>query len=115
MNRDKLITRASAMIRDMAPGYTPPEPPKLTLPGQAIYTKMEAFMADGVAKGWFKPHNKTTAMEIATIVVNTASDAQLQVTEQDMFDRERAAFLRLAKTSETKGWINAMLSGNAIE
>ena len=115
MNRDKLITRASAMIRDMAPGYTPPEPPKMTLPGQAIFAKMDAFMADGLAKGWFKPHNKTTAMEIATIVVNTTSDAQLQVTEQDMFDRERAAFLRLAKTSETKGWINAMLSGAAIE
>ena len=72
-------------------------------------------MAAGVAKGWFKPHNKTTAMEIATIVVNTASDAQLQVTEQDMFDRERAALLRLTNTSETQGWINAMPSGNAIE
>ena len=115
MNRDKLITRASAMIRNMAPGYTPPESPKMTLPGQAIFAKMDAFMADGLAKGWFKPHNKTTAMEIATIVVNTSSDAPLEVTEQDMFDRERAAFLRLAKTPETKGWINAMLSGAAIE
>jgi 3-hydroxyacyl-CoA dehydrogenase len=46
---------------------------------------MDAFMTDGVAKGWFKPHNKTTAMEIATIVVNTSSDAPLEVTEQDMF------------------------------
>ena len=115
MNRDKLITRASAMIREMASSYTPPEPPKMTLPGQAIYAKMDAFMADGVTKGWFKPHNKTTAMEIATIVVNTTSDAPLEVTEQDMFDRERAAFLRLAKTPQTKGWINAMLSGAAIE
>jgi 3-hydroxyacyl-CoA dehydrogenase len=76
---------------------------------------MEAFMADGLAKGWFKPHNKTTAMEIATIVVNTASDAPLEVTEQDMFDRERAAFLRLAKTPDTKRWISAMLSGADIE
>ena len=115
MNRDKLITGASAMIREMAPGYTPPEPPKMTLPGQAVYAKMDAFMTDGVAKRWFKPHNKTTAMEIATIVVNTSSDTPLEVTEQDMFDRERAAFLRLAKTPETKGWINAMLSGAAIE
>jgi 3-hydroxyacyl-CoA dehydrogenase len=115
MNRDKLITGASAMIREMAPDYTPPEPPKMTLPGQAVYAKMDAFMTDGVAKRWFKPHNKTTAMEIATIVVNTSSDTPLEVTEQDMFDRERAAFLRLAKTPETKGWINAMLSGAAIE
>ena len=72
-------------------------------------------MANGLAKGWFKTHNKTTAMEIATIVVNTASDAPLEVTEQDMFDRERAAFLRLAKTLDTKRWITAMLLGVAIE
>ena len=115
MNRDKLITRATALLADMAPGYTPPTPPKMILPGKAIFGKMEAFMADGLAKGWFKPHNKTTAMEIATIVVNTASDAPLEVTEQDMFDRERAAFLRLAKTPDTKRWITAMLSGADIE
>ena len=115
MNRDKLITRATALLADMAPGYTPPTPLKLTLPGKAVSGKMEVFMADGLAKGWFKPHNKTTAMEIATIVVNTASDAPLEVTEQDMFDRERAAFLRLAKTPDTKRWITAMLSGAEIE
>ena len=115
MNRDKLITRATALLADMAPGYTPPTPLKLTLPGKAVFGKMEVFMANGLAKGWFKPHNKTTAMEIATIVVNTASDAPLEVTEQDMFDRERAAFLRLAKTPDTKRWITAMLSGAEIE
>ncbi len=115
MNRDKLITRATALLADMASGYTPPTPLKLTLPGKAVFGKMEVFMADGLAKGWFKPHNKTTAMEIATIVVNTASDAPLEVTEQDMFDRERAAFLRLAKTPDTKRWISAMLSGAEIE
>ena len=115
MNRDKLITRGTALLADMAPGYTPPTPLKLTLPGKAVFGKMEVFMADGLAKGWFKPHNKTTAMEIATIVVNTVSDAPLEVTEQDMFNRERAAFLRLAKTPDTKRWITAMLSGADIE
>jgi 3-hydroxyacyl-CoA dehydrogenase len=115
MNRDKLITRATAMLADMAPCYRPPTLLKMSLPGKAIYDKMECFMANGLAKGWFKTHNKTTAMEIATIVVNTASDAPLEVTEQDMFDRERAAFLRLAKTLDTKRWITAMLLGVAIE
>jgi 3-hydroxyacyl-CoA dehydrogenase len=76
---------------------------------------MDSFMSDGVNKGWFKPHNKTTAMEIAKIVINTRSDETLDVSEQDMFDRERAAFLNLAKTPETKRWIKAMLSGAEIE
>ncbi len=111
MNRDKLISQATAWIAEMAASYAPPAPQTYTLPGKAILQKMDDFMSDGVAKKWFLPHNKTTAMEIATIVVNTDSDDTLQVTEQDMFDRERAAFLRLAKTDTTKKWINAMLAG----
>ena len=115
MNRDKLITQATEMLTKMAPNYTPPKPPKMTLPGKALLSKMDSFMSDGVNKGWFKPHNKTTAMEIAKIVINTRSDETLDVSEQDMFDRERAAFLNLAKTPETKRWIKAMLSGAEIE
>jgi 3-hydroxyacyl-CoA dehydrogenase len=115
MNRDKLITQATNILTQMADTYTPPKSPKMILPGKALLSKMDNFMSDGVAKGWFKPHNKTTAMEIATIVVNTASDENLEVSEQNMFDRERAAFLNLAKTPETKLWINAMLSGEEIE
>lgn len=115
MNRDKLITRATEIIADMAPTYAPPTVPAMTLPGKSVLQKMDDFMSKGVAKGWFKEHNKTTAMEIATIVVNTDSDDPLNVSEQDMFDRERAAFLRLAKTPTTARWINAMLAGDEIE
>jgi len=115
MNRDKLITQATVLLEKMAVNYTPPIRPQMDLPGNAILQKMDDFMADGVAKGWFKPHNKTTAMQIATIVVNTTSDEPLTVTEQDMFNRERAAFLHLAKTSDTKRWIKAMLSGSEIK
>lgn len=115
MNRDKLITQATKMIMEMSPNYRPPAPPKMVLPGKSILSKMDRFMSEGVTKGWFKPHNKTTAMEIATIVINTTSDDSLEVSEQDMFDRERAAFLKLAKTPQTKRWINAMLSGAEID
>ena len=103
------------MIMEMSPNYRPPDPPKMVLPGKSILSKMDRFMSEGVTKGWFKPHNKTTAMEIATIVINTTSDDSLEVSEQDMFDRERAAFLKLAKTPQTKRWINAMLSGAEID
>ena len=115
MNRDKLISNAERIIAEMAPSYAPPTPPSMVLPGRGVMQKMDDFMANGVAKGWFKPHNKTTAMEIATIVVNTDGDGPLQVSEQDMLDRERAAFLRLAKTPQTAQWINAMLAGEEME
>ncbi|MEL7301884.1 MAG: 3-hydroxyacyl-CoA dehydrogenase NAD-binding domain-containing protein [Pseudomonadota bacterium] len=114
MNRDKLITTATARI-DGWSGYRPPEAPRFTLPGRSILAEMESFMDKGVAKGWFTPHNKTTAMEIATIVVNTDADTPHEQSEQDMLDRERAAFLRLAKTPESKARIDGVLTGTEVE
>ncbi|MEM6729340.1 MAG: 3-hydroxyacyl-CoA dehydrogenase, partial [Pseudomonadota bacterium] len=114
MNRDKLITRATDRINAWE-GYTPPAPPLFTLPGKGILTHMSDFMDQGLAKGWFTPHNKTTAMEIATIVVNTKADAPLEQSEQDMLDRERAAFLRLAKTPESRARIAGVLTGIDVD
>ncbi|MEO0664953.1 MAG: enoyl-CoA hydratase-related protein, partial [Pseudomonadota bacterium] len=115
MNRDKLITEATAFIEEMAEGYQAPPEPHFLLPGKSLLEKMDTFMSDGVAKGWFTPHNKTTAMEIATIVVNTGSEDALEQSEQDLLDRERAAFLRLAKTPESKARIDGVLTGKDVQ
>ena len=109
MNRDKLITEATKDITEMAAGYLAPAERSYTLPGRALHAKMDEFMSDGVAKGWFTPHNKTTALAIGTIVVNMESDASVEVSEQDLYDRERAAFLTLARTPETLARIQTML------
>ncbi len=114
MNRDKLITEATARIRNWGP-YHPPAKPSFTLPGNSVLTAMSDFMDQGLKKGWFTQHNKTTAMEIATIVVNVDADLPETVSEQDMLDRERAAFLRLAKTPESRARIEGMLAGDPIE
>ncbi|MEM9436326.1 MAG: 3-hydroxyacyl-CoA dehydrogenase family protein, partial [Pseudomonadota bacterium] len=114
MNRDKLITQATAYIGELAPGYQAPPEPHFLLPGASLLEKMDTFMTDGVTKGWFTPHNKTTAMEIATIVVNTSADEPLEQAEQDLLDRERAAFLRLAKTPESKARIQGVLKGTEV-
>ncbi|MEO0342160.1 MAG: 3-hydroxyacyl-CoA dehydrogenase NAD-binding domain-containing protein [Pseudomonadota bacterium] len=109
MNRDKLITEATAEIKAMQDGYTPPTEQEYLLPGKSVLEKMDTFMSDGVAKGWFTPHNKTTALAIGTIVVNTENESTISVSEQDLYDRERAAFLTLARTSQTLERIQTML------
>ncbi|MGR3491197.1 MAG: 3-hydroxyacyl-CoA dehydrogenase NAD-binding domain-containing protein [Shimia sp.] len=114
MNRDKLVRTAQARIAAWGP-YAPPAEPEVTLPGRAILAKMEAFMDDGIGNGWFTPHNKTTAMEIATIVVNVHGEEPQRVSEQDLYNRERAAFLRLARTKETRARINGMLVGDPVD
>ncbi|MGR3435083.1 MAG: 3-hydroxyacyl-CoA dehydrogenase NAD-binding domain-containing protein [Shimia sp.] len=110
MNRDKLVTEASALLRGWE-GYVPPAAPVATLPGRAMLARMRDFMDEGVERGQFRPHDRTTAMEVASIVVNGDGDEPREVTEQDLYDRERAAFLRLARTPETRARIGAMLSG----
>jgi len=81
-------------------GYTAPTAPVLTLPGSGILTRMSDFMDKGISDGLFYPHDKTVAMAVASIVVSDTPDGET-VSEDNMFARERRAFLRLAKTPET--------------
>lgn len=113
MNRDKLMHEARAAIEALVPGYTAPEPQMLTLPGRGILERMSDLMDEGIAKGWFFPHDKTVAMAVASIVVNTDGDEPLTASEQDMYDRERAAFIRLAKTPESLARIASLLDDGA--
>ena len=96
INRDKLVVAATDALTDLQAGYVPPTPPVFELPGNALLTRMSDFMQKGVDEGMFCPHDKTVAMQVATIVVNADGDAPLQQSEQDLYDRERAAFLTKA-------------------
>ncbi len=115
INRDKLVVTATTALSDMQVGYTPPLAPVFELPGHALLTRMSDFMQKGVDDGLFFPHDKTVAMQVATIVVNTDSDDSLQQSEQDLYNRERAAFLVLAKTKESHARIASLLDkGQAV-
>ena len=115
LNRDKLLHAATTEMANMQNGYTPPAEPEFHLPGRAILTKMSDFMQKGIDDGLFHPHDKTVAMQVAQIVVNGAGDDALIVSEQDMYDRERRAFLNLAKTPQTIERIGSLLdTGTAI-
>ena len=113
LNRDKLLHIATTEMVNMQGDYTPPTAPEFHLPGRAILTKMSDFMQKGIDDGLFHPHDKTVAMQVAEIVVNGAGDDTLVVSEQDMYDRERRAFLNLAKTPETHARIATMLDDGA--
>ena len=49
------------------------------------------------------------AMKSDTNIINTSCGGIIN--EQDLYDRERRAFIVLAKTSMTKRWIKKMLHG----
>jgi 3-hydroxyacyl-CoA dehydrogenase len=73
---------------------------------------MAEFMQAGIDKGDFMPHDKTTAMAIASVMVRTDGDAA-EADEDAFYARERAAFIRLAKTAPTHQRICSMLDDGA--
>ena len=116
MNRDRLVNAAIDAINTMnANNYTPPTEPKFILPNKTILGDMEAFMDKGIADGLFFPHDKTVAMNIATIVVNVETEGERAVSEDEMYARERRAFIQLAQTEETLTRISSLIEdGEAI-
>ena len=112
MNRDRLLPRAIALVGELAVNYQPPKPPKAQLATASLADKMADFMQTGVDKGDFMPHDKTTAMAIASIMVQSAGDAA-DVDEDTLYARERAAFISLAKTAPTHQRISSMLGNGA--
>ena len=114
MNRDKLITSALAGLAEMRDaGYSPPSEPEIRLAAYDLRDEMAAFMDKGIKDGLFFPHDKTTAMAIATIVTADENEAETAVSEDNLYDRERRAFITLAKTAPTYQRISTMLDKGA--
>ena len=112
MNRDRLLPRAIALVTSLQDGYRAPEKPVATLASPDLYEKMDSFMREGVERGDFMPHDRTVAMQIAGIVLRGADDGDT-ASEQDLYARERRAFINLCQTAETHARIASMLDDGA--
>lgn len=110
MNRDRLLPAALAQIEAAAPAYSAPDEPEVMLADEGLIDKMAAFMQDGIDKGDFMPHDKTVALAIGQIMVADRGQAP-QADEQMLYDRERRAFLSLARTALSHQRIAHMLDG----
>ena len=112
MNRDRLLPRAIEMIAEIKDGYKTPPPPVAQLADGGLAEKMEDFMQQGIDRGDFFPHDKTVAMAIASVMLRGSGDGET-ADEAALYARERAAFIRLAQTSETHDRIRTMLDDGA--
>ena len=115
MNRDRLIEASRKALAGMHNGYKPREKPEFMLAGGEAQDEMVAFLEEGKKKGWFFDHDCVVAAAIAKIMTGGSGSEKLPQTEQDMYARERASFIELAKTPETLERITQLLrNGNAI-
>ena len=101
MNRDRLIADAKARVLDLASDYVAPAPRTITALGkEAMGNLMYAgwAMREG---GQITEHEVRIARELAYVLCGGDGPPRT-VTEQDILDLEREAFLRLLGTKETQ-------------
>lgn len=110
MNRDRLLRTAIEAALTMAPDYVPTKRGSLKMAGGIVWQEMVEWLEKAYAKGYLMQHDVTTGTQIAMIVTGGDVDAGTEMSEQDVFDLERKAFVTLAQTPQTRARINHMLS-----
>ncbi|HKW09687.1 MAG TPA: 3-hydroxyacyl-CoA dehydrogenase/enoyl-CoA hydratase family protein, partial [Gemmatimonadaceae bacterium] len=108
MNRDRLIADAKARVLDLAPDYVPPAPQTITALGREGLGNLHYAAFAMREAGQISDFEVRLAHEIAYVLTGGDGERR-QVTEQDILDLERDAFLRLLGTKETQERIEHML------
>ena len=109
MNRDRLLTSACQAIDDLCTGYTIPDLPTFSWCGAVPFGAMSRLLQEKQRAGQLMPHDVVVGTELARIVTGGEIDARNDVTEDELYAAERAAFLALAKTDATRARIAHML------
>jgi 3-hydroxyacyl-CoA dehydrogenase len=109
MNRDRLLDTAMDAALQMSGSYATKKRAPLPMPGRAVWQEMIEWLENAQSKGHLTPHDVTTGSQIAMIVTGGDIDAGTRLSENDICDLERKAFLALAKTNETRARIEHML------
>jgi 3-hydroxyacyl-CoA dehydrogenase len=101
MNRDRLLADAKRRALSLADGYTPPKPPEFRLPGLSgqagLNSAAQALHRRGIATG----HDLKVAAALAEVICGGDTDIIDTISEQQLLDLERKAFLCLARTTPT--------------
>jgi 3-hydroxyacyl-CoA dehydrogenase len=112
-NRDRLLPAAMAAIESGA-GQRAFERPDLALPGEEVFHAMVKWLEKSHSDGKLTPHNVVVATELARIVTGGEVAAGTIFSEQDLYDAERTAFLKLIATDATRERINSMLDTGSV-
>jgi 3-hydroxyacyl-CoA dehydrogenase len=108
MNRDQLIADAKARVIDLAPDYVPPPLRTITALGREALGNLHYAVFAMREAGQITDYEVRLANEIAYVLAGGDGGRRV-VTEQDILDLERAAFLRLLGNKETQERIDHML------
>jgi 3-hydroxyacyl-CoA dehydrogenase len=101
MNRDRLIADAKSAVLSLAPGYVPPPPATTRVLGRDTLGNLRYAIWSFVEAGQASEHDALIAEKLAW-VLSGGDGPPRDVTEQDLLDFEREAFLSLLGTPKTQ-------------
>lgn len=109
MNRDRLLSDARRRVLDLAPDYVSPAPMTIRALGREALGNLEYGIWAMREAGYISDHDVRIGRHIA-LVLSGGDGPPREVTEQDILDLEREAFLSLLGTRETQDRIAHMLA-----
>ncbi len=109
MNRDRLLADAKAKALSLVEGYVAPEKPTFRLAGESGRTGLNMAVADFHKKGIATDYDLVVADRLAAVLTGGEADLVDTVTEDQLLDLERAAFMASVKDPRTQARVVHML------
>lgn len=110
--RRQLQDAKEAVIGMSRAGYRPPVPRAFRLPGESGIATLKLMVKNLVEGGQATPHDALIAGKLAEVLCGGAAGHTREVTEQEMLDLERAAFLSLCGEEKSRARMAHMLTTN---
>lgn len=109
MNRDRLLADAKTRALAMVEGYQAPEPIEINLPGPTARVAMEMAVRDFQSMGKATPHDGVVSNQLAYVLSGGDTDMLDKVSEEQLLQLERTAFMNLLRTKNTLARMETML------
>lgn len=112
-DRARQVTEAKARALGMAEsGYHPPTPRSHVLPGESGIATLSMMVDTLVAGGYATAHDGTIARKLATVLCGGRGGNARPVTEEEILELEREAFVSLCGEQKTQERMQYMLMNN---
>jgi 3-hydroxyacyl-CoA dehydrogenase len=112
-DRARLLTEAKGRAMGLAlSGWHPPAPRAYVLPGESGIATLRMMVGTLVEAGQASEHDAKIAIKLAEILCGGVSGASHEVTETEMLELEREAFVSLCGEGKTQERMQYMLMNN---
>jgi 3-hydroxyacyl-CoA dehydrogenase len=111
-DRARQLHEAKQRVIGLANAYHPPVPRTFKLPGESGIATLELMVRTMVEAGYASEHDAKIARKVAEIICGGVSGASRQVSEDDLLELEREAFISLCGEPKSQERMQHMLMHN---